>query len=236
MTLPSDGAPARTGEVLDRLLPPIAAVLLSFLLLVTAAGLLARTSLSETTTAALLSAATSLLLLVFGVAVWRRLPGHERRVTVAVKRGWRNAVLTGVAAGVALVGVATGIVAAGAALDPVVERRLEDVETIGPQPWQIAVTLVTLILLAPVSEELLFRGLMLRALVRRFAFWVAAALSALLFTAAHIDAYVLWPRAVSIFLTGLVLAVLARSRGLPAAVTAHAVVNAVVAVALVASR
>jgi len=61
------------------------------------------------------------------------------------------------------------------------------------------------------------------------------ALSSLLFASAHADSYLLWPRALSLVLTGLVLAWLYRWRGYWASVTAHATVNLVAAIALVAS-
>ena len=56
-----------------------------------------------------------------------------------------------------------------------------------------------------------------------------------MFASAHADSYLLWPRAVSLFLTGLVLAWLYRWRGYWASVTAHATVNIAAAIALIAS-
>ncbi len=91
------------------------------------------------------------------------------------------------------------------------------------------------VVLAPLGEELLFRGLLLRGLVRRIRFWPAAVVSSLLFAAAHVDAYLLWPRAIALVGTGVVLAWLYRWRGYWASVTAHATVNIVAAIALVAT-
>jgi membrane protease YdiL (CAAX protease family) len=71
--------------------------------------------------------------------------------------------------------------------------------------------------------------------VRRIRFWPAALISSLLFAAAHADAYLLWPRAIALAGTGVVLAWLYRWRGYWASVTAHATVNVVAATALVAS-
>lgn len=133
--------------MIGRLLPPIGAVLVALAVLAVVASALAGTSLSDESKAALLSALTSLLLLGHGVALWRRLPDHERRLTVAPKGSWRSITITGVLAGIAVVAAAGAVIAAGAAFDPVAERRLEE----------------TLTVLAPLGEELLFRGLMLRA-------------------------------------------------------------------------
>jgi membrane protease YdiL (CAAX protease family) len=218
-----------------RVLSPVGAVLLAFLLLVVGAGILDATSISDDGAAAILSFATSVLLLVFGVLLWLRLPAHERRAAVALKHSAWGAVGLGVTIGIGLVIGAATIILIGTAIDPVVERRIDDVEEIGTVPWMVVLTVVAVVVLAPLGEELLFRGLLLRGLVQRMRFWPAALLSALLFASAHADSYLLWPRALSLFLTGIVLAWLYRWRGYWASVTAHATVNTVAAIALVAS-
>lgn len=218
-----------------RVLSPIGAVLLAFVLLVIGAGVLSATDVSDDATAAVLSFGTSLLLLAFGALLWWRLPAHERRAAVALKHSAWGAVGLGVTIGIGLVIGAGAIILLGSLIDPVVEERLEDVEEIGNVPWQIALTVFAVVILAPIGEELLFRGLLLRALVRRIRFWPAATITALLFTAAHADAYLLWPRAIALVGTGVVLAWLYRWRGYWASVTAHATVNIVAATALVAS-
>jgi membrane protease YdiL (CAAX protease family) len=50
---------------------------------------------------------------------------------------------------------------------------------------EVAVLAVPLVILAPVAEELMFRGLILRTFLRRMPFWPAAVLSTLLFGLAH---------------------------------------------------
>jgi membrane protease YdiL (CAAX protease family) len=217
-----------------RVLSPIGAVLLAFVVLAIGAVVLDGTSLSDDATAALLSFGTSVLLLVFGVVLWRGLPAHERRAAVALKHSARGALGLGVTIGIGLVIGAGAIILLGSAIDPVVERRLDEVDEIGTVPWQIVLTVVAVVVLAPLGEELLFRGLLLRALVRRMRFLPAAVISALLFAAAHADSYLLWPRAVALVGTGVVLAWLYRWRGYFASVAAHATVNVVAAVALVA--
>jgi len=49
----------------------------------------------------------------------------------------------------------------------------------------IIVLVLVAVLLAPVAEELMFRGLLLRTFMHRLRFWLAAALSSLLFGAFH---------------------------------------------------
>ena len=71
--------------------------------------------------------------------------------------------------------------------------------------------------------------------MRRLRFWPSAIITSLLFASAHPDSYVLWPRAIALVLTGLALAWLYRRRGYWASVTAHATVNIVAAIALVAT-
>lgn len=227
-------ADARPG-FLWRLLSPIGAVLLAFVLLAAGAGALTATSLSDDGTAAVLAAVTSFLLLVFGVLLWLRLPAHERRTAIALKHTLGGAIGLGITLGIGIIIGSGAILVAGSAIDPGVEERLEDVEEIGTVPWQATLTIVALVLLAPLGEELLFRGLLLRALVRRLRFWPAAAISSLVFAAAHADAYLIWPRAIALVGTGLALAWLYRWRGYWASVIAHATVNAVASVALVAS-
>jgi membrane protease YdiL (CAAX protease family) len=218
-----------------RVLSPIGAVLLAFAVLIVAAGVLQAAPLSDAATTALLQFGTSLLLLVFALLLRRGLPAHERRLTTALKGSLGGAVGVGVAVGAAVVVGAAVIIFIGQAIDPVVKSRLDDMEDIGTVPWQLAITVFSLVVLAPLGEELLFRGLLLRALVRRLRFWPSAIITSLLFASAHPDSYVLWPRAIALVLTGLALAWLYRRRGYRASVTAHATVNIVASIALVAT-
>ena len=218
-----------------RVLSPIGAVILAFACAVVGAGILSATSLSTDSAGAVLAFVTSALILVFALLLWRRLPDHERRAVVAVKRGrLRRAVGVGAARRRRASSSAPGSSSpCGSAIDPVVERRIEDVEDIGTAPWQLVLTICALVVLAPLGEELLFRGLLLRGLVRRMRFWPAALLSSALFASAHIDAYLLWPRAIALVGTGVALAWIYRRRGYWASVAAHATVNAVASIALV---
>ncbi len=77
-------------------------------------------------------------------------------------------------------------------------------------------------LLAPLAEELFFRGLVFRVLVDRLGLAAGTALSSALFAAAH--ASLTWSP--GLVVTGAGLALLyAGARSLPAAMAAHAVVN-----------
>ena len=219
-----------------RVLSPVGAVLVSFLALLVAGGVLyAATDMSETAIGAVVTPLTSLLLLGFAFRIRRRLPAHERRLALAIKGPTAKAVLVGAAVGLGVVAGAAIIISIGAAIDPVVERRLNEVEDIGNAPWQIVPMVIALVVLAPLGEELLFRGLILRGLVRRMRFWIAAPISSVVFAAAHFDSYVLWPRTITLFGTGLALAWIYRRRGYWGSVAAHATVNTVAAIALIAT-
>lgn len=218
-----------------RVLSPLGAVLAAFVLLVVGAGALSLTDLSDDALEAVLVFTTSLLLLAFAVLLWLGLPAANRRAAVAVKGPFPRVVATGIGLGIGLVVGAGLILLAGSAIDSNVERRLDEVESIGSAPWQLVLTVTALVVLAPLGEELLFRGLLLRGLARRMPFWPAALLSSVLFASAHADAYVLWPRAIALIGTGVVLAWIYRRRGYWASVSAHATVNVVAAIALVAS-
>jgi membrane protease YdiL (CAAX protease family) len=228
---PTDAVPGFWWRVLS----PLGAVLAAFMILVAGAGVLSLTSIGDSALEAILVSATSLLLLVFAVLLWVNLPAANRRAAVAVKGSLPKAVAIGVGIGLALVVGAGLILLAGSAIDPNVERQLDEVESIGTGPWQVTLTVIALVVLAPLGEELLFRGLLLRGLARRMPFWPAALISSLLFASAHADSYVLWPRAIALVLTGLVLAVIYRWRGYWCSVSAHATVNTIAAIALIAS-
>lgn len=217
------------------MLSPVAAVLASLVALVAAAGALAAAGLSEDGLAAVATFGTGLLILLFGLGLVRLLPRAERRLVPETKHSIPGAVAMGVNVGVGLIIGAVGILALGTVVDPGLEDRLDDVsQEVGGEWWQMALLVASLVVLAPLGEELLFRGLLLRGLVRRLGFWWAAAVSGVVFAAAHADAYVIWPRAIALTGTGIVLAWLYRWRGYWAGVSAHATVNAVAAAALLA--
>jgi len=218
-----------------RVLTPPGAILAAFAALIASAGILSLAPIGDDALNAILAFGTSLLLLAFGYLLWRNLPAHERRTGIARPENLRRTILAGVGTGFVLLIIALIIVGIGSAIDPVVERRIEEVEEIGTAPWQLVLLVIALVVLAPLGEELLFRVLLLRGLVRRVPFWAAAAISGVVFTSAHVDAYLLWPRAVALVLTGIGLAWIYRRRGYWAAVSAHATVNTIASIALIAT-
>ena len=183
---------------------------------------------SADTTAAVATFAGSGVILIGGLLLVRVLPPAQRRVTIATKgRAWATAGI-GLAVGLGCVVGSGLVIAGGAELDPGARRALDDLDiSIGAAWWQMALTACALVIFAPLGEELLFRGLALRGLVRLMPFAWAAPVSGVVFTAAHFDAYLVWPRAVALVLVGWVLAWIYRRRGLLGSVAAHATVNAI---------
>jgi len=198
-----------------------------------AAAVLSATPMGEDALLTVLQFIASSLILLFGLLLWRQLPAHERRLALAIKKSPRKVIVTGIGIGLVIVVGAAILLAVGSQIDPHVKRLVEDQEEIGTAPWELVLWVIALTVLAPLGEELLFRGLMLRGLVRRLRFWWAALVSSVVFASAHFDAYVLWPRAIGIVLTGLALAWVYRTRGYWGSVAAHATVNSVAAVSLI---
>lgn len=174
-------------------------------------------------------------ILVVGVVVLLTVQPAQRRLMVAGKGRLRSSLAIGLGIGAAIVVGSAMIIATGAQFDGEARRRLEDAQiTLADVWWQTALIVFALIVLAPLGEEILFRALELRGLVRLIPFAVAAPISGLLFTAAHYDAWVAWPRTLALVATGWALAWLYRWRGIPATIAAHATVNTVAAIALIA--
>ena len=190
---------------------------------------------SNDSTTAIATFVGSGVILLGGLLLVRVLPPAQRRVTLATKGRLWPGIGLGLAVGLGCVVGAGAIIAAGSEIDPNAKRAFDDLEiSVGVTWWHIALTVIALVVFAPLGEELLFRGLELRGLVRLMPFAIAAPISGIVFTAAHLDAYLVWPRAVALILVGWVLAWLYRWRGLVGSLVAHATVNAVAAIALVA--
>lgn len=98
-------------------------------------------------------------------------------------------------------------------------------------PGEIAVLVLAVVVMAPLAEESMFRGLLLSAAVRRFGLWVGILASSLVFMIVHQDPAT-WP---GLLLFALVLSWLtARTGRLGPAIAAHAAFNLTTVVTILA--
>lgn len=221
-------------------LSPLIAIVASLAVGVVGAGVAVGMGAGDDEAGAVAIAAGSAGIALFALLVMRRRPPHARRLAYGTKGRLGAAIGVGIAAGVACLIAATAILAIAEALDPGTEeafRRaqddLEDAQSAAT--WGLALVVLSVVVLAPLGEELLFRAILLRGLVRRLAFWPSALVSAVAFALVHLDQYVpypLWPRTLGLVLIGIILAIVYRSKGYWAAVSAHATVNGVAALSL----
>ena len=102
----------------------------------------------------------------------------------------------------------------------------------GSLPLNFAVTLIGAGLLAPVAEELYFRGLIYRWFRARFGFWPALLISSVIFALGHADSVGV---VASAFVLGLLLAaVFDRGRSLWLSIAIHVANNALAVILLYA--
>lgn len=115
-----------------------------------------------------------------------------------------------------------------------------NIDLSGRPAGEIALLLVLAVLIAPPVEELIFRGVLLRSLMRRVSFWPAALISSALFAGLHlyevhgVAAMVLLFASIAVFGIGQCLLVRWTGR-LATSITAHAVSNAVAALITLAA-
>jgi membrane protease YdiL (CAAX protease family) len=217
-----------------RVLMPFVAVIIGLIALVVAL-IVALLFVSQEMADAIATAVGSGVILGAGLVFVRHLPVHEQRAIFARKGRLGAALATGVAGGLGFVVLTVIVIAIGTAVDSGVRERTSDI----PSPFGasiVASLLVVLgiVVLAPLGEELLFRGLMLRGLVRRMPFWPAASCSGIAFAVCHSDvwAYLFWPRMIALAVVGVGLAELNRRRGYWCGVVAHATINGLATIAL----
>jgi membrane protease YdiL (CAAX protease family) len=231
-------APPR-DEFWRRALLPIGVVPLAFLIAIVFLGLLELTPMGDRARGVIASFVASLAILLLALALRARLPAHLARASTALKHSAGGALGLGLTVGAGLLVATASVFAFAVWVDPTVRGNLDSLrDDVGLTAWQKALTIAALVALAPLGEELLFRGLLLRALVRRMEFWPAALISGVIFGIAHVDQYVpypIWPRTLTLAGTGVVLAWLYRWRGYWGSVAAHASVNLGAAIALLAS-
>jgi hypothetical protein len=145
----------------------------------------------------------------------------------------RRSLLTGIGASVGILilaaltrGLMRGLSEGAAALGTDTTRALQGIHS----TYGAAAMLLLVAALVPLIEEFVFRGVLLRALTRHVAFWVAVLVQAAVFMVSHEDASS-WP---VIFVLALTAAWLARrSGGLLAPITLHAINNTFAALSLI---
>ena len=165
------------------------------------------------TQAALLLVSWLLVLRPNALAALPRFPGPDPGRALRMGLGW--GVVAWVGASLASAGVVAVLEALGLAVTPqVAEQALGLVE-----PW---VAVVAIVVLAPIAEELFFRGVVFNAFLRERGPRPAYLGSAALFAVIHLSIVALLP----IFLLGLALAwIYDRTGNLLAPIVMHAVVN-----------
>ncbi len=221
--------PGAAYRVFGPLVVLVAAVLASLIVyaLMTAFGA------GDITAGAVAGFAMGAAILGLGWGMYRRLPSHERRLLVASHVRWGKSI--GIALLVALAArFAVGLITVLAELiDPSLCEKLTGLD-LGETPalWQKLALAFALVVLAPLGEELVFRGFMLRGLVRVLPFGVAAVLSGVVFGAAHLQYWTVWPVLVGVAGFGIANAVIYARYGFRTAVLAHAFFNLIAAVLL----
>ena len=105
------------------------------------------------------------------------------------------------------------------------QHPIDQVLRSDPDAWMFILTVLSAVVIAPVSEELMFRGTLQSWLRRLCGPRHAIAVSSFAFAAMHFDA---WPSPIPLFVLALFLGYLAvRTRCLVAPITLHAFFNAV---------
>jgi len=130
--------------------------------------------------------------------------------------------LTGAVIGRVLAGLWGGLITAldieisGADVDPT--------QLFSPGPLGVVFTVLIAVILAPVAEEIVFRGVLLSALERHWGSGIAVGVSSGVFALMHVSPFAIVP----IFLFAIVLGVLfLRTRSLTVCIAAHVLFNGV---------
>lgn len=143
--------------------------------------------------------------------------------------GWG---IAGLALSYIALGIYIGLVTALGidALEPV--SAIDD-DSIFRNVYLVALTGVVVVFVAPVAEEIFFRGFLIGGITRRWSLIPAVAASAIIFAAIHLDVGSLIPFAI----IGVIFAyIYVRSGNLFSSVIAHMLFNTVAFVGLVADR
>lgn len=168
--------------------------------------------------------------------VFLRVRGIPWRPLVGVVRPFGRNLRIGLGLGLLAIVASTLIVSLLVALSGS-EATPEQVLTSGllDTPSQLTLAVIAAVVLAPIAEELLFRGLLHRGLRQRLRIVPATALSSVLFAVVHIDVALSQPLAlVGLTLVGVILAVAyERTGSLIVPIVIHAVHNAITIAAVV---
>ncbi len=212
---------------------PILVVPLSFVIAIATFGALQAGGVSDDGSEAIAGLVGGVVILGLAVRLRSRLPRDEQRAIVAPRRSLAACVLVGLGLAVVLRIAAGAIVNAGQRIDPGLCDDLNELAGIVPTVlWHKVLLAIGLVVLAPVGEELLFRGLLLRGLAQRMPFAPAAVLSGVVFAVVHPQYWTLWPLLIAISIFGVVAAYVYRRMGYPATVAMHLFFNLVAAVLL----
>jgi membrane protease YdiL (CAAX protease family) len=137
---------------------------------------------------------------------------------------WSLPLAAGVAVACWLFSVTYRVVVLAAGLQPAATEGADLTRLFGSGPFSVFLTVATVAIIGPVLEELLLRGVVLRAASVRFGMWPGIGVSALAFAALHASLWSLLPLAV----LGVGLGWLAsKSRSLWPAIFAHVLYNGV---------
>lgn len=224
---PRGGAPDGAFPVPWRWWDALVAFLLSLLFSIPAAGIVLFLVPAAAQEGALILVSSALLLLAPAAWTALRFPRALRRLLGPVRTRW-SGVLVGVGHG-ALAFLVVNVVitqlielfARQAGLEvPEVQQELQEAVR---DPGAAPLVIVSVVLLAPLAEELLFRGVLFQALRMRVRLWPAVAVSAVAFGASHVEPLAIGLTAV----LGLYLAwIFHRSGSLLVPILAHASFNA----------
>lgn len=232
---PTRRAPSRPAGAWRRILAPVVIFVAAIFAAGIAYGVAKGVGAGETSALVVAQIALGATILALGLGFRAALPAHERRAMTAGKVSLGKALA--LAVGVALAArIGIGIINATAeAIDPSLCKKFTEValdQADTPALWHKIMIAFALVVLAPLGEELVFRGILLRGLVRVMAFPVAAIISGVLFGLAHQNYWIAWPLILGICLFGMVAAVIYRRFGYPMAVLTHAVFNGIAAIFL----
>lgn len=216
-----------------RIAGPVLMVLGSFAVATIAYAVLVGAGASDDSAGAVAQLVGGLAILGLGFRAYSRLPGHERRQVLAPRRSIAACVLVGVGLAFVLRIVAGIVLSIGQSLDPSLCRELLTLDDAIPTVlWQKVLLAISLVVLAPLGEELVFRGLLLRGLARRVTFPAAAVISGVAFALLHPQYWTIWPLLIAVSIFGIVAAYVYRRLGYPASVTMHVMFNLVTAIFL----